>query len=164
MKLQSLHDLFVDELQDLYSAETQILNALPKMAENASSPALRQAFLSHLEQTRQQKARLDRIFDQLPEVDRDDKTCKGIEGILKDGEKILKDAKDADTRDAGMIAGGQHVEHYEIAGYGTARTYAQLLNRPEWAALLQQTLDEEKQTDAKLNELAESINVEAKAA
>lgn len=163
MKLQSLHDLFVEGIQDLYSAEEQIIEALPKMAEKASSPQLREAFLLHLQETREQKGRLDRIFDQLPNVDRK-KKCKGIEGILKDGEQIMKDAKEPETRDAGMISGAQHVEHYEIAGYGTVRTYAQLLNHPEWASLLERTLEEEKETDAKLNSLATRINVEAKAA
>ena len=164
MKIENLRELFVDELQDLYSAEDQIIEALPKMAEKASSGELRNAFNTHLQQSREHKARLDRIFDQIPDVDRDDKTCEGIKGIIKEGEKLIKDAKDPDTRDAGMIAGAQRVEHYEISGYGTVRTYAQLLNQPQWAQLLQQTLDEEKQTDKLLNQLAERINVEAKAA
>jgi ferritin-like metal-binding protein YciE len=164
VKIENLRELFVDELQDLYSAEDQIIEALPKMAEKASSGELRNAFNTHLQQSRDHKARLDRIFDQIPDVDRDDKTCEGIKGIIKEGEKLMKDAKDPDTRDAGMIAGAQRVEHYEISGYGTVRTYAQLLNQPQWAQLLQQTLDEEKQTDKLLNQLAERINVEAKAA
>jgi len=164
VKIENLRELFVDELQDLYSAEDQIIEALPKMAEKASSGELRNAFNTHLQQSREHKARLDRIFDQIPDVDRDDKTCEGIKGIIKEGEKLIKAAKDPDTRDAGMIAGAQRVEHYEISGYGTVRTYAQLLNQPQWAQLLQQTLDEEKQTDKLLNQLAERINVEAKAA
>ena len=164
MKIENLTHLFVDELQDLYSAENQIIEALPKMAEKASSSQLRQAFNTHLQQSKQQKQRLDRIFDQIPDFDRDQKTCEGIKGIIKEGEKLIKEAKDADTRDAGMIAAAQHVEHYEIAGYGTARTYAQLLGKPQWAQLLQQTLDEEKETDRLLNHLAERINVEARAA
>ncbi len=164
MKIQTLEHLLIDELQDLYSAETQIIDALPKMADKASSPELRQAFETHLQQTRNQKDRLDRIFDQVPDVDRDDKTCKGVKGIIDENDKLMKDAKDPDVRDAGMIAGAQRVEHYEIASYGTARTYSQLLNRVEWARLLQQTLDEEKETDQLLNGLAERINIEAKAA
>ncbi len=164
MKLETMEQLFIDELQDLYSAETQIIDALPKMIEKANSTELRQAFDTHLQQTRRQKERLDRIFDQLPKVDRDDKTCKGIKGIIDEGEKLIKDAKDADVRDAGMIAGAQRVEHYEISAYGTARTYAQLLGRTEWARLLQETLDEEKQTDQLLNTIASRINVEARAA
>ena len=164
MKLETLQQLFIDELQDVYSVETQLIEALPKMAEKSSSPELRRAFETHLQQTQRQKERLDRIFDQLADVDRDDKTCEGMKGIIKENEKLIKDAKDADVRDAGMIAGAQRVEHYEISAYGTARTYAQLLGRSEWARLLQETLDEEKQTDQLLNGIAERINVEAKAA
>jgi len=164
MKIQTLHQLFVDEIQDLYSVETQIIEALPKMAEKAHSPELKRAFETHLQQTRRHKERLDRIFDQMNDVDRDDKTCKGMKGIIAENESLIKDAKDADVRDAGMIAGAQRVEHYEISAYGTARTYAQLLGRAEWARNLQETLDEEKQTDQLLNGIAERINVEAKAA
>lgn len=164
MKIENLRQLFVDELQDLYSAEEQIVEALPKMAEKASSGELRQAFNTHLQQSKQHQQRLDRIFDQIQDVDRDDKTCEGIKGIIKEGEKLIKDAKDADTRDAGMIAAAQRVEHYEISAYGTVRTYAQLLGQSQWAQLLQQTLDEEKETDKLLNHLAERINVEARAA
>ncbi len=164
MKIESLRELFIDELQDLYSAEKQIIEALPKMAEKSSSAELRNAFLHHLEQTRGQKQRLDRIFDQISGADRDDKTCEGIKGIIKEGEKLIKDAKDADTRDAGMIAAAQRVEHYEMSGYGTVRTYATLLGHPDWARLLQETLDEEKETDRTLNQIAERINVEARAA
>ena len=164
MKLETMQQLFVDELQDLYSVETQLVEALPKMAEKSNSPELRRAFQTHFQQTQRQKERLDRIFDQLPNVDRDDKTCKGMKGIIDENEKLIKDAKDADVRDAGMIAGAQRVEHYEISAYGTARTYADLLGRSEWARLLQETLDEEKETDQLLNGIAERINVEAKAA
>lgn len=164
MKLETLHQLFVDELQDLYSAEKQIIDALPKMAEKSSSPQLRRAFETHLEQTRIQLGRLDRIFDQIPDVDRDDKTCKGIKGIIEENEKLIKEAKDADVRDAGMIAGAQRVEHYEISAYGTARTYANLVGRSEWARQLQETLDEEKDTDRLLNGIAERINIDARAA
>jgi ferritin-like metal-binding protein YciE len=164
VKIENLKQLFIDELQDLYSAEDQIIEALPKMAEKASSGDLRQAFNTHLQQSKEQKQRLDRIFDQIPDVDRDDKTCEGIKGIIKEGEKLIKEAKDADTRDAGMIAAAQRVEHYEIASYGTVRTYAQLLGKAQWAQLLQQTLDEEKETDQLLNRLSERINVEARAA
>ncbi len=164
MKIQSLNDLFVEELQDLYSAEKQILEALPKMAEKCASADLRQAFNLHLQQSREQKRRLDQIFDAIPKVDRDDVTCKGVKGIIDEGEKLMKDAKDAEVRDASMIASAQRVEHYEIAGYGTARTYANLLGRTDWARILQATLDEEKETDKKLTMLAEKINVEARAA
>jgi ferritin-like metal-binding protein YciE len=164
MKLESLHGLFIAELQDLYSAENMILKALPKMAEEASSPELRNAFNEHLEQTRVHVRRLDHIFDQLGDIDREDKKCKGMEGIIKDNKDFLDDEAEPEVLDAGMIAGAQRVEHYEIAAYGTVRTYANLLGRKDWAQMLQQTLDEEKQTDAKLNKLAERINPQAKAA
>jgi ferritin-like metal-binding protein YciE len=164
MKIESLQQLFVDEIQDLYDAENRILKALPKMAEQASSPELKSAFQLHERQTQQHVRRLDQIFDQLRDLDRKAKTCKGMQGILDEGEKLMKDAKDPDVRDAGMIASAQRVEHYEIAAYGTVRTYATLLGRREWAELLQETLDEEKQTDQKLTELSEDINVEARAA
>lgn len=164
MKLESLQDLFVEQLQDLYSAEDQIIDALPKMAEKSSSSQLRNAFTEHLEQTRGQVRRLDVIFDQLKSVDREGQKCKGMDGLIDEAEDIIKHANDPDTRDAGMIAAAQRIEHYEISAYGTARTYAQLLGRNEWASLLQQTLDEEKETDRKLNLLAERINIEARAA
>jgi len=164
MKLESLNALFVEQLEDLYSAENQILEALPKMIEKASSPALKQGLSEHLEQTRNQVKRLDRIFDQIPNADREGEKCKGMKGLITEGEEILKAKGDDDTRDAGIIAAAQRVEHYEIAGYGTVRTYAQLLNRPEWARLLQETLDEEAAADKKLTALSERINVEAKAA
>ncbi len=164
MKLESLNALFVQEIQDLYSAEHMILKALPKMIEKTAAPDLRSAFNLHLEQTRRQVSRLDQIFDQLRGVDREDKKCKGMEGIIKDGEEVVKANAEPEVRDAGLISAAQHVEHYEIAGYGSARTYAQLLGRSDWAQLLQQTLDEEKETDHKLNDLAERINLEAKVA
>ena len=165
MKLESLRELLIEELQDLYSAENQILEALPKMIEEAESPELKNGFSQHLEQTRGHVRRLDQIFDQLgKDVDRKEKTCKGMKGIIKDAEDLLDEDAEPEVLDAGMIAGAQRVEHYEIAGYGTVRTYAQLLGRKDWAQLLQQTLDEEKETDQKLNQLAGRINVEAKAA
>ena len=164
MKLQSLNDLLVKELQDLYDAENRIVEALPKMAEKASSPELRSGLNQHLEQTRGQIRRLDQIFDQLRDVDREDGKCKGIEGIIKEGEELLKKDAEPEVRDAGIIGSAQKVEHYEIASYGTVRTYAELLGRQDWARLLDQTADEEKETDQKLNQLASRINVEAKAA
>ncbi len=165
MKLESLRELFIEELQDLYSAETQIIDALPKMIEKASSPDLKAGFTEHLEQTRQHVSRLDQIFDQLgKDVDRKDKTCKGMQGIIKDSKELIKTDAEPEVLDAGMIAGAQRVEHYEIAGYGTVRTYAELLGRSEWAQLLEQTLQEEKDTDKKLSQLADRINLEAKAA
>jgi ferritin-like metal-binding protein YciE len=164
MKLENLHSLLVEELQDLYSAENQIIEALPDMIEEASSPDLKNALQQHLEETRGQVRRLDQIFSQLPNVKKDGKTCKGMKGIIKDGQDLLNTDAEAEVLDAGMIAAAQRVEHYEIAGYGTVRTYAQLLGRKDWAQLLEQTLNEEKQADQKLNMLAGHINVEAKAA
>jgi ferritin-like metal-binding protein YciE len=164
MKLESLRELFVHELQDLYSAENQIIKALPKMADEASSRELKAALEEHLQETKGQLRRLDQIFDQIEDVDRDDETCKGIQGIIKEGEDMLDEDADADVLDAGIIAAAQRVEHYEIAGYGTVRTYANLLGRQEWAELLQETLDEEKAADQKLNALAERINIQAQAA
>ncbi len=165
MKLESLRDLLIEELQDLYSAENQILEALPKMIKKASSPDLKAGFSEHLEQTRGQVRRLDQIFDQLgDDIDRDDKTCKGMQGIIKDNEELLKSDAEPEVLDAGMIAGAQRVEHYEIAGYGTVCTYARLLGQNDWAQILDQTLREEKDTDSKLNRLSERINMEAKAA
>jgi|SRR5437588_1216324 len=168
MKLESLNELFIDELEDIYSAEQMIIKALPKMIEKVTSPQLKSALSSHLKETEGQKVRLDKIFDQLEEqdsdIDRTDKKCKGIEGIIKENEELLKEDADPDVRDAGVIAGAQRVEHYEIAAYGTVRTYANLLGRSEWARLLQETLDEEKAADQKLNDLSSSINLDAKAA
>ena len=166
MKLESLRELFIEELQDLYSAEKMILKALPKMVEKATNASLRDGFEQHRIQTEGHVRRLDQIFDQLKDtdIDREDKKCKGMEGILKENEDLLKEDAEPEVLDAGMIAGAQRVEHYEIAAYGTVRTYASLLGDQSWAQLLQQTLDEEKQTDQKLSDLAERINLEAKAA
>ncbi len=165
MKLESLHELFVEELQDLYSAENQILEALPKLIEKATSPELKAGFTKHLEQSREHVRRLDQIFDQLGKnVDREDKKCKGMEGIIKDNAELLKANAVPEVLNAGLIAGAQRVEHYEIAAYGTVSTYAQLLGRNDWVQLLHQTLNEEKETDMKLTELAGEINLEAQAA
>jgi len=164
MKLESLRSLLIEQLQDLHSAEEQIIEALPKMIEKTNDPSLKSALNEHLTVTRQQLGRLGRIFDEITDADRDEQTCKGMEGLLKEGEEIVKAKGDPETRDAGIIASAQRVEHYEIAAYGCARTFAQLLNRRDWAQLLQQTLDEEKEADQKLTSLAERINVEAKAA
>jgi ferritin-like metal-binding protein YciE len=164
MKLENLHSLLVQELQDLYSAENQIIEALPDLIEEASSPDLKSALQHHLEETRGQVRRLDQIFSQLPNVKKEGKTCKGMKGIIKDNQDLLDTDAEPDVLDAGIIAGAQRVEHYEIAGYGTVRTYAQLLGRKDWVPLLEQTLTEEKQADQKLNQLASHINVEARAA
>jgi ferritin-like metal-binding protein YciE len=163
MKLDTLHDLYVKELQDLYDAERQIVKALPKMAKAASSSELQSAFEEHLEQTKGHVERLERIFDML-DVSAKGKKCKGLSGIVEEGEELISKRKDInpDVLDAGLIAAAQRVEHYEIAGYGTVRTYADMLGHKEAAELLQQTLDEEKETDQKLTQLAEGmINIEA---
>ena len=164
MKMESLRELFINELQDLYSAENMILKALPKMVEEATNPQLKAGFTHHLEQTRGHVQRLDQIFDQLGDIDREDKKCKGMEGIIKENKDFLGEDAEPEVMDAGMIAGAQKVEHYEIAAYGSVRTYATLLGRNDWAQLLEVTLEEEKQTDAKLTQLAGQSNLEAKAA
>jgi ferritin-like metal-binding protein YciE len=161
MDIDSLQKLFVHELKDLYSAENQILEALPKMAKKASAPELRQAFEMHHKETEEQVRRLEQIFDSLEHQPGGHK-CVGMEGLIEEGEEVMKDAEDDAVRDAGMIAAAQRVEHYEIAAYGTARTYARMLGNEEAAKLLQQTLDEEGETDQKLTRLAESrVNPQA---
>jgi ferritin-like metal-binding protein YciE len=161
MDIDSLQKLFVHELKDLYSAENQILEALPKMAEKASNPELRQAFERHHRQTEEQVRRLERIFDSLEHQPAGHK-CRGMEGLIEEGEEVMKEAETDEVRDAGMIAAAQRVEHYEIAAYGTARTYARVLGNQDAAELLQQTLDEEGETDKQLTMLAEGqVNREA---
>ena len=160
MEIDSLRKLYIEELKDLYSAEKQILQALPRMAQKASNPQLKAGFEEHLRQTEQQVQRLEQIFETLGKSPRG-KKCKGMEGLLEEGKEVMQEDMDEETRDAALIAAAQRVEHYEIAGYGTVRTYAQLLGEREAVRLLQQTLDEEGQTDKKLTQLAESINVEA---
>src|SRR4029450_3431034 len=156
-----LEELLVDELKDIYSAENQIVKALPKMAKAASSLELRRAFERHLEETRRQVERLDQIGQTL-DVKMTGKKCKGMEGLLEEGKEMIEEDLDHKAKDAGLIGAAQRVEHYEIAAYGTARTHAELLGHTKVAKLLQQTLDEEAATDKKLTQLAESIiNVEA---
>ena len=156
-----LEELLVDELKDLYSAENQLVKALPKMAKAAASPELRRAFERHLEETRRQVERLNQIGETL-EVKLTGKKCKGMEGLIEEGKEIIEEDMDENALDAGLIGAAQKVEHYEIAAYGTARTHATLLGFNKIAKLLQQTLDEEGATDKKLTALAESIiNVEA---
>jgi ferritin-like metal-binding protein YciE len=155
-KLNNLGDLFLHELKDLYSAEQQILQALPKMAAAADHQELRRAFQEHEQVTRDQVRRLDMIADDLG-VQLTGHKCKGIEGIIKEGEDLLKAEADADVLDAGLIGAAQRVEHYEIAGYGTARTFARRLGHGRAAELLQQTLDEEGSTDERLTRIAESM-------
>ena len=156
-----LDELLVDELKDLYSAESQIIKALPKMAKAASSPELRRAFERHLEETRRQVERLDQIGEEL-EIKMSGKKCKGMEGLLAEGRELMEEDLEEDALDAGLIGAAQKVEHYEIAAYGTARTHAEMLGYRRIAKLLQQTLNEEGATDKKLTQLAESVvNYEA---
>lgn len=155
-KLNNLQDLFVHELKDLYSAEQQILQALPKMAKATEHTELRRAFEEHEQMTRDQVRRLDMIADDLG-VDLKGHKCKGIEGIIKEGEELIGTRADPDVLDAGLIGSAQRVEHYEMAGYGTARTFARRLGHDRAAQLLQQTLDEEGQTDQRLTGIAESL-------
>jgi ferritin-like metal-binding protein YciE len=161
MKLETLRDLYVEQLHDLYSAETQIVEALPKMVKAASNKELQRAFQDHLEQSKGHVQRLEQIFQQLGAKPKGDK-CKGMEGLLKEGEEMIKMKGDPAAIDAGLIAAAQRVEHYEMAGYGCVRTYAQTLGEQQSMAVLQQTLDEEGMADKKLTALAESvINLEA---
>lgn len=161
MKLESLKDLYLEQLKDLYSAETQLVEALPKMAEAASARDLRQGFNEHLRQTQEHVRRLERIFQDLGDSPKGH-TCEGMKGLVKEGEEMIKMRGEPSVIDAGLIAAAQRVEHYEIAGYGTVRTYAELLGRSEHVALLERTLQEEEDTDEKLTQLAEShVNEEA---
>jgi ferritin-like metal-binding protein YciE len=164
MKLESLDELFLHELKDLLSAEKQLVKALPKMAKGASSEALRTAFEEHLEQTKVHVERLEKVFKTLDKAPRAEH-CKGMEGLIEEGADLLEEEGADAVKDAALIAAAQRVEHYEIAGYGTARSLAELLGNEEAMELLQETLDEEKETDEKLTELAMSeINVEAETA
>ena len=156
-----LEELLVDELKDLYSAEKQLVQALPRMAKAASSTELRRAFERHTEETKKQVQRLEQIAGDL-DIRLTGKKCKGMEGLIAEGKELMEEDFDDNALDAGLIGAAQKVEHYEIAGYGTARTHAEMLGYTKAARLLQQTLDEEGATDKKLTALAESIiNVEA---
>ena len=159
-KINTLRDVYVEQLKDLYSAETQLIKALPRMAKAATSADLAQGFTDHLEQTKGHAERLEEIFKGLDEKPTG-KKCKAMAGLVEEGsETIHEDASDA-AKDAMLIAAAQRVEHYEIAGYGTVKTYAELLGEDEAARLLEQTLQEEVETDGKLTEAAKTINVEA---
>jgi len=161
VKLATLEDLLVKELRDLYSAEKQLVKALPKMAKNASSPRLQQALQEHLEVTKEQAQRLEEIFESLSVSSRGPK-CAAMEGLIEEGEELLEAAAEDAVRDAGLIGAAQRVEHYEIAGYGVARTFARVLGHEKIADTLQKTLDEEAEADKTLTEIAESeINVQA---
>jgi ferritin-like metal-binding protein YciE len=156
MKLQTLKDLYVHELKALYSAEQQILDALPKMVKATSSAQLATALETHLEQTRQQANRLEKILESHDQTTRGPR-YRGMEGVLAEGSERLEAEGDQGVRDAGLIAAAQRVEHYEIAGYGSARTYAEMLGDVEGERLLQATLTEEVEADRKLTELAKSV-------
>src|SRR5689334_6488528 len=156
MKLDTLKKLYVEELRDVYNAEQQLVKALPKMAKGASSDELREALETHLDETKGHVERLEQIFEGLDESPKG-KTCKAMKGLVEEGSEILEEKGEDSVLDAGIIAAAQKVEHYEIATYGTLRTWADLLNQDEAAELLQETLDEEGEADKKLNDLAEEI-------
>jgi ferritin-like metal-binding protein YciE len=161
MKLNSFDDLFVEQLQDLYDAEQRLTKALPKMAEAAHSPALKTAFQEHLRQTQNHVTRLEQVFQQIGKS-ASSKTCEAMKGLIEEGDEAVRASGDPDVKDAALIAAAQRVEHYEIAGYGTVRTFAQRLGHQGAARLLQETLNEEGATDKKLTTLAEqSINPKA---
>lgn len=158
----SLRELYIDELRDLYSAETQMVKTLPKMAKAASHAQLRQAFEEHLRQTSEQVSRLEEIFDMLNEKP-SGKKCLGMEGLVKEGAETMREKYSESVMDAAIIGAAQRVEHYEIAAYGTVREFARLLGEEEHVSLLEQTLAEEKQADTKLTQLAEDINPQTEA-
>ena len=163
MELETLKDLYITELKDLYSAEKQIIKALPKMVKAATSAELKAGFELHLSETKEQAVRLEKLLSSHDETTRGPK-CKGMEGVLKEGEEMIEEEGNDEVRDAGLISAAQRVEHYEMAGYGCARTYAKLLGDKDGVKVLQQTLDEEGATDKKLTKLAETtINVAAAA-
>ena len=161
MALKSLEDLLLHELKDIYDAEHQITEALPKMREAASSNELKQAFDEHLKVTQQQIKRLEQVFEQMGEKPKRE-TCKGMKGLIAEGQSVMEEGDKGNTLDAALIASAQKVEHYEIASYGSVRTYANMLGQRDAAQLLQQTLDEESMTDEKLTGLAERLNRQAK--
>jgi ferritin-like metal-binding protein YciE len=152
-KFESLQELLEHELKDLYDAEHRLIDALPKLADKASSPSLKQAFKHHLAETEKHVERLESIFEQLG-IERDRETCDAMVGLIKESSKVLDAEGDSNVLDAALIAAAQRAEHYEISAYGTARTFAQQLGNEYVAALLEQTLDEEKAADEKLTEIA----------
>ena len=161
MKLDSLRTLWIEEMRDLYNAENQLLKALPKMAKKASTPELKEAFESHLEETQTHIERLDEIFVKLGKKPTG-KTCKAMKGLIEEGSEMMKEEGPESVIDAGLIAAAQRVEHYEMAGYGVVRTFASVLGEDEAQDLLQETLDEEGAADEKLTEIAEGfVNEEA---
>jgi ferritin-like metal-binding protein YciE len=160
MEHQALKELYIDELKDIYNAENQLVKALPKMAKAANSEELRTGFEEHLEQTRGHVQRLEQIFKELGEKP-SGKKCKGMEGLVAEGQEMMGEDFEDDVMDAALISAAQRVEHYEIAAYGTVRTYAELLGEATAVQLLEQTLEEEKETDQKLTDMASEINVRA---
>jgi ferritin-like metal-binding protein YciE len=163
-EFNSLRDLFVNQIEDLYDAENRLTKALPKMAEAASSSQLKQAFQTHLTETEGHVSRLQTIFNEI-NVDPKRETCEAMKGLISEGETMIGAKGDPDVKDAALIAAAQRVEHYEMSGYGTARSFAQRLGLTQAVSLLQQTLNEEKAADEKLNQIAESaVNVHAQSA
>ncbi len=161
MEMSNLQDLMVDNLKDLYSAETQMLKAMPRVAKKIQNEQLRSAFEMHMKETEEHIERLEQIFEQLGEKPTG-KKCKGMEGLLEENKELLSEDAEQDVLEAGLIVGAQKVEHYEIAGYGSAVTFAKLLGNDQAARLLAQSLDEEERTDKKLTAIAEStINIQA---
>jgi ferritin-like metal-binding protein YciE len=161
MEMSNLQDLLVDNLKDLYSAEQQLLKALPKVAKKVENEELREAITMHVKETEEHARRLEQIFQKLGDKPTG-KKCKGMEGLIEENKELMGEDADPDVLDAGLIVGSQKIEHYEIAGYGSAVTFAKLLGDEESARLLAQTLDEEERTDKKLTAIAESaINLEA---
>ncbi|MGA7521677.1 MAG: ferritin-like domain-containing protein [Acidobacteriaceae bacterium] len=163
MKIENLRELLTDELRDLYSAENQLTKALPKVAKTATNGELKRAIEHHLKETEGHVQRLEQIFQHLKQNPKG-KTCHGMEGLIEEADERIGDGGGSDAMDAGLIADAQRVEHYEISAYGSARTFANLLGEKQIVQLLEATLKEEKAADAKLNSIAEQINVEAKAA
>jgi ferritin-like metal-binding protein YciE len=163
MASKGLKELYIDELKDLYSAENQLVKALPKMAKAASSDELRKGFQEHLEQTKGHVQRLEQIFELLDESPKG-KKCKGMEGLIAEGSEVTEEDFEGAVLDAGLIGAAQRVEHYEIAAYGTARAFAEELGETEHVSLLSETLKEEEETDEKLTELSQEINSEANSA
>jgi len=159
MKIESLRDLYVDQLKDLYNAEQQLIKALPKMAKASTSEELRAAFEDHLGQTRQHAQRIETIFEKMGEKAAG-KKCKAMEGLVKEGSEVMEEDMEEGIKDAAIIAAAQRVEHYEIAGYGCVKAYATRLGDENAASLLEQTLQEEKQADELLNGIAEQLNLE----
>ena len=157
---EGLRELYIEELKDIYNAENQLVKALPKMAKAASSDELRQGFEEHLEQTKGHVQRLEKIFQALGESPKG-KKCKGMEGLIEEGSEAMEEDFEDALRDAALIGAAQRVEHYEIAAYGTVSAFAEELGETEQASLLNETLEEEKETDEKLTQLAEQINAQA---